>query len=323
MSRVLNDQPRVAASTRDRVLKVADALGYQPHTFAQSLARRTSNLISVVVPAMSSYFFLEVLRGVQDSLSESGFDLIVHLAKTPKDAEAQFDSAHRRGRSAGVLIVSPTVLGGLGERLARARQPVVLIDCVRDGFDSVSVDNVRGGFLATEHLIESGCRRIALVMADPSAVPAANRRDGFREALLAHDLPFDESLVVVSRGDEDGFTEVGGYEATKELFGRGVRPDGVFATSDVQALGVLRAAREYGVDVPGDMKLVGFDNIPLLGYAGITTMSQPMYQLGAIAAARLLERLDDPQLPSVQTVRAPDLVVRSSSGAVATTEVSS
>ena len=315
VSRVLNDQPRVADETRARVLAVAAELGYQPHTFAQSLARRQSNLVSVVVPAMSSYFFLEVLRGIQDSLADSGFDIIVHLAKTPKDAVLQFDRALRRGRSAGVLVVSTAVLSAIGDRLARARQAIVLVDCRHQDFDCISVDNVSGGYRATKHLIELGCTRIALAMASEDAPPATDRRAGYRKALEEHGIAYDEQLVASVGGVEDGFSESSGYESMKRILDSGVRPDGVFATSDVQALGVLRAAEEAGLLIPDHLRLVGFDDIPLLQYAGISTMAQPMYELGSVAALRLLERLDNRDLEPVQHVQAPTLVVRATSDA--------
>lgn len=310
VSRVLNNQPRVAPATRERVLSVAAELGYQPHSFAQSLARRQSNLISVVVPAMTSYFFLEVLRGIQDSLSESGYDIVVHLAKTSKDAEVQFERALRRGRSAGVVVVSPAILSAIRDRIERARTEVVLVDCKLDDFDSITVDNVRGGYEATRHLVELGCRQIALVMADPASPPAFDRCSGYRRALAQYEIPYSEKMVASSSGTDDGFTEDGGYRAMREILDAGERPDGVFVTSDVQALGVLRAAAEFELSTPDRLKVVGFDDIPLLRYAGITTIRQPMYRLGWLAGGRLLERLGDAQLPRLHVVEAPDLVVR-------------
>ncbi len=321
VSRVLNNQPRVAQATRERVLHVADELGYQPHSFAQSLARRQSNLISVVVPAMTSYFFLEVLRGIQDSLADSGYDIVVHLAKARKDAEVQFERSLRRGRSAGVVVISPTVLSAIGHRIERARTAIILVDCKHDDFDSITVDNVRGGFQATRHLVELGCERIALVMADPSSPPAFDRCSGYREALAKFDLPYSDSLVASSTGTDDGFTEEGGYRAMRKILDSGERPDGVFVTSDVQALGVLRAATEFGLSAPGQLKVVGFDDIPLLRHAGITTIRQPMYRLGSLAGGRLLERLADAKLPRLHVVEAPDLVVRGTTSTARAGEV--
>jgi len=311
VSRVLNDNPRVAPETRERVLSVAAELGYQPHSVAQNLARRQSNLVSVVVPAMSSHFFMEVLRGIQDALAASGHDVLVHLAKTRSEGVVQLDRALRRGRSAGILIVSTPFLSSLVERLGRAKQAVVLVDCEHPGFNSISVDNKRGGFLAVDHLLDVGCRKIALLMASRSSTPSSDRHAGYVEALASRDMPVDENLVAVCDGEQDGFTESAGFDAMQRLLQHGARPDGVFATSDVQAIGVLRALRDAGLDVPGDVKVVGFDDMPLIRYAEISTMQQPMYRLGSLGAARLLEQLANPDLPIENSVHAPELIPRS------------
>lgn len=312
VSRVLNKNPRVAPETRQRVLKVAAELGYQPHSVAQNLARRQSNLVSVVVPAMSSHFFMEVLRGIQDALAVSGHDVLVHLARTRSEGVVQVDRALRRGRSAGTLIVSTPFLSSLVDRLGRAKQTVVLIDCEHPEFDSISVDNQRGGFLAVDHLLDAGCSNIALVMASEASKPSSDRYAGYVDALSSRGIAFDENLVAACGGDQDGFTESAGFEAMQGLLATGARPDGVFATSDAQALGVLRALREEGLDVPNDVKVIGFDDLPLIRYADISTMRQPMSQLGALGAARLLERLENPDLPIDNRVHAPELITRSS-----------
>lgn len=311
VSRVLNDQPRVAAKTRERVLEVAADLGYQPHSFAQNLARRQSNLVSVVVPTMASHFFMEVLRGVQDGLAGSGHDILVHLARTPADAAAQLDRALRRGRSAGVLVVSAPPPDAFVERLRRSRAAVVLIDCQRNGFDSIAVDNVGGGEMAVDHLVEVGCRRIALVMASENTAPSRDRRTGYLRAIEKHGLAYDENLVRVCVGPEDGFTESAGYDAMSEILATTPRPDGVFATSDVQAIGALRAIETAGLGVPDDVRVIGYDDIPMLQYAGVSTMRQPMYRIGRLGAARLLAKIDDRNLPIDGSVYAPELVVRS------------
>jgi LacI family transcriptional regulator len=260
---------------------------------------------------MSSHFFMEVLRGIQDALAASGHDVLVHLAKTRSEGVVQLDRALRRGRSAGTLIVSTPFLSSLVERLGRAKQAVVLVDCEHPEFDSISVDNKRGGFLAVDHLLDAGCRKVALLMASRTSKPSSDRHTGYVEALASRGISVDEKLVAVCDGEQDGFTESAGFDAMQRLLARGARPDGVFATSDVQALGVLRALREAGLDVPGDVKVVGFDDLPLVRYADISTMRQPMYHLGSLGAARLLERLQNPGMPIENRVHAPELIARS------------
>ncbi|MDX1741089.1 MAG: LacI family DNA-binding transcriptional regulator, partial [Rhodothermales bacterium] len=137
VSRVLNNNPRVSAKTRSRVLEVAQELGYEPHPSARSLARRRSSVVSAVIPMVTNYFFMEVLRGLQDRLGQSEFDLLVYTARTVEEVGTQLDRALHRGRSAGVLLFSTPIGEHHIARMRRFGQPVVLVDCSHPEFDSV------------------------------------------------------------------------------------------------------------------------------------------------------------------------------------------
>ncbi len=318
VSRVLNDHPRVSDATRRRVFRVAERLGYEPHASAQSLARQHTRLIAAVVPMLTSYFFMEVIRGLQDRLAESGFDLLVHASRSVEDVDRPLERALQRGRSDGLLLVSTPLTVARAARLARSHTPVVLVDSSHAEFDSVSVDNRRGGYEATRHLVERGHRRIALIMPSAASVPAAERRAGYLDALAEADIPVDDHLIFATDGDDaHGYTRRAGYEAMLRVLSLAPadRPTAAFVAADVMALGAHRAAREAGLRVPEDLALVGFDDVEPSAYVGLTTLRQPMYEMGQLAIAKLLRRLREPELPPSHTTFAPRLVVRQTTGA--------
>ena len=321
VSRVFNEHPRVSETTRRRVFRVAEELGYQPHASAQSLARQNTQLISAVVPMMTSFFFMEVLRGIQDSLDESAYDLLVYASRTLSRVDGQLARAVQRGRSDGLLLVSTPLTGERAAVLTASRRAVVLVDSAHDAFDSVAIDNRRGGLEATRHLVERGHERIGLVLPVETSVPAAERRAGYADALAEVGIDCDERLVVcadVDR-DQDGYTRYAGYCAMKTLLERfegdpAGRPTAVFVAADVMALGAMRAAHEAGLRLPDDLQMVGFDDTASAAYVGLTTLAQPMVEMGKLATEKLLRRLREPDTPPSHTVFAPRLVVRETSG---------
>ena len=319
VSRVFNDHPRVSDSTRQKVFKVADKLGYEPHASAQSLARKNTRVVSAVVPMMTSFFFMEVLRGLQDRLDESDYDLLVYAARTLGRVDGQLGRALQRGRSDGMLLVSTPVTGVRARRLAASRRPVVLVDSFHEDLDSVCVDNVRGGADAARHLLDRGHDRIGLILPLAESVPAQDRRAGVEQAMREAGRAMDPRHIVVADWDHEqhGYTRFAGYRAMQQLLELPVseRPTAVFAAADVMALGALRAAREAGLSIPGDLEIVGFDDVASSAYVGLTTLRQPMVEMGKLATEKLLRRMENPETPPSHTVFAPRLVVRETTGA--------
>ncbi len=314
VSRVFNNSPRVADDTRARVERVARAMGYRPHAMAQGLARRSTNLVSAVIPVLTNYFYMEVLRGMQDALAASDYDLIVYAATTPEDIEGQLARALQRGRSEGLLMLSTPVNDERRRRLAQARQAVVLVDAQHPDFDSILVDNVEGAVRATRHLIEAGYQRIAHITVYPEPPPARDRRAGYEHAMHAAGRT---PMIVASDKRPYGFCEESGYEAMRTLIEQETRPDAVFIASDVQALGALCALQDAGLRVPEDVAVVGFDDIKVSAYARLTTLRQPMYEMGVLSINRLLAHLAQPDLPPQRHLFVPDLVCRASTGVFA------
>ena len=322
VSRVLNGSPRVSQATRERVFDVAQELGYQPNASAQNLARQNTRVVAAVVPAMTSPFYMEVLRGVQDRLDASDYDLVVHTSRTLDKVDGALGRAVRRGSSDGLLLVSTPVTEARAE-LLRGAGPVVLVDQAHDAFDAVTVDNRRGGSEAVHHLAARGHERIGIVLPVRESAPARERHAGALDALAELGLAPDERLVVWADWDhnEHGYTRNAGYLGMQTLLARFAddpagAPTGVFVAADVLALGALRAAREAGLDATSTaFDVVGFDDIASSAYVGLTTLRQPMAEMGTHAAERLLRRLAEPDLSPAHTVYAPTLVVRETTGA--------
>ncbi len=315
VSRVFSGSAPVAEATRERVFAVAEELGYEPNVSARSLARKSTGLLAAVVPMLTSYFFMEVIRGVQDRLAESDYDLLVFASRSPEHVDAQLARAVQKGRADGLLLCSTPLTPPRAEVL-RAAAPAVLVDSVHPDFDSVAVNNREGGYVATRHLLDAGYERVALIAPHAASVPGLERRGGYEDALREAGRTVEERLIVTSESEEQhGYTREAGYAAMQHLLRLPEPPDAVFAASDVQALGVLKALREAGLRAPDDVALVGFDDIRTSAYVGLTTLSQPMYEMGKAAIDKLLGRLDDPERPVSHTTFSARLSVRETCGA--------
>ena len=313
VSRVFNDSPRVSPKTRDRIYAIAKELGYQPNESARNLARQQSSLVSAVIPMMTSYFYLEVLQGVQDRIASSNYDLLVYSAPSLEEVDGTLNNVLSRGKSAGILLFSSPLDDHRLNMLRESEQNVVLVDQQHPEFDSISIDNEEGGYLAARHLIDHGYRRIGLIMADKESLPSLTRAAGFRRAHAEMGLPIDEQLIYsAGHAPFHGYTEETGYEAMQAMLNLDERPDAVFAVSDIQALGAKRAVEEAGLNIPDDIGLIGFDDIMISRYVGLATIRQPMKEMGSLAMDRLLQRLEGDDAEVSHTVFLPELVERMS-----------
>lgn len=318
ISRVLNNHPSVTPETRSRVIEVAKRLNYQPHTYAQRLARRQSETISAVIPFFTNYFFIEILRGVQDKISELGYDLVLYGVDRADQVESYTIKALQRGKVDGILFFSMKIPEKILARLKETNLPIGLVDTISPDFDSISVANAEGAYAATTHLIELGHRSVGMVNAQPVSAPALERLQGYRRAIERHGMQFSESLVKIGKNTkQDGFNRDAGYEAMMEFVKMGPEmPRAFFISSDIQAMGAITALNENGLRIPEDVALVGFDDIELARHMKLTTMHQPMFQMGVLAIERLVTRMSNPKMEILHTTFSPTLMVRESCGAL-------
>jgi LacI family transcriptional regulator len=328
VSRVINNSPQISPATREKVLKVIRELKYQPSAMAQSLARKKSNIIACVVPLFTGYFYFEVLNGVQQTLSNYGYDLILYNVDKLEKKDEILKRTIRERKVDGVLLISMPISDKLVSRFRESKLPIVIVDSYHDALDSITVENKEGAFLATEHLIKLGHKRIGMINGNLSSVPAANRLKGFRAALNSYNIICHENLIinVGLNGDpeilyNDGFNKIAGYKAMRHLLSLNAeRPTAVFISSDIQATGAIKAIREHGLKIPHDITIVGFDDIELSEYLGLTTVHQPMYEMGTLAVERLMAKIAGNDSDNFKTVFPTRLVIRETCGAYKKTD---
>lgn len=322
VSRVINNSPQISPSTRLKVQQVIRELKFQPSAMARSLARKKSNIIGCVVPRFTGYFYFEVLNGIQQTLSNSGYDLILYNIDKLEKKDEILKRTIRERKVDGVLLISLSISDKLAARFIEAKLPIVLVDSYHDALDSITVENKEGAFLATEYLIGLGHRKIGMINGCLSSVPALNRLEGFKAALRQYHIAYDDQLVVSveTNGDpaileNDGFNKLAGYKAMCRLLAlKGDRPTAVFVSSDIQATGAIQAIREHGLKIPADLAIIGFDNIELSEYLGLTTVHQPMYEMGTVAANRLIAKIAGEVFDNFKTNFPTHLVIRETCG---------
>lgn len=314
VSRVLNSSSEVSEATRQRVQAAIEKLQFRPQRTARTLAQQQTHALAVAMPSFTSLFYVEMLKGIKDELREHDIDLLL----CNLGSNAPYQTLYRfltRGAVDALLLTSLPVDDQLERELMKLHAPVMLIGSRTEQFDSLYWDDALGSELATQHLIEQGHRRIAMITAHPWSYNTDGRLQGYRRALEAAGIAFDPDLLAVGETTKHaGFSEEAGFEAMQKLIAMDDRPTAVFVSSDVQAFGSMKAVREAGLSIPGDLALVGYDNLKLSGYFGLTTVDQHMYDVGQRAAKRLLERMgsDDSGARITERIE-PTLVVRESS----------
>ncbi len=294
VSRVINKSPQITDATKSRVLVAIKALNYQPHTVAQSLARRRTNTIGCIIPFFTGFFYLELLRGIQRTATSLQNDLILYSVDNKSNKEIFLSRVLKERRVDGVLLVSLEIDDDYAEQFSVQHFPIVLVDGDHAVLDSIKVDNIEGARQATNHLIGLGYPTIAMIDGQLKSVPARLRLAGYKQALAEHGRAFDESYFVACDFAEeaDGFNKEAGYVAMQRLLDLGDRrPRSVFVSSDIQAIGAMRAIRERSLRIPEDVAVVGFDDIELAEHVGLTTVKQPTTRMGQVAVDRLIAKV--------------------------------
>lgn len=302
VSLVMRNAPNVSDRRRKAVLDAADRLGYRPNAAARSLAERRSNTLGVVVNDLHNTFFADLVDGVHEVAQANGFRLLLNTAWRTDIDERQAVEAFLEYRVDGILVLGPTADGDT-LRDASKNTPVVTIGSSFPGVDAVVNDDLRGGELAAEHLVDLGHRDIVHLDGGNGA-GADHRREGFCGVM--------ESMGLEVRVVPGEFTERSGLEAAIDLVEAGMVPTAVFAANDLAAVGMIDALTVAGHPVPESVSVIGYDNTHLaqLRHIGLTTIHQPRVEMGRLAAEIVLERLESGRRQSVCHVVTPELVVR-------------
>lgn len=323
VSRVINANGYVHPDTREKVLSAAAKLNYRRNGLARGLKRQRTDTVGLVIGDVANPFAAEIIRGVREVLNLHGFTLFVCVSEQSVQEEAAAFESLADHRVDGMIIATRASKKGNANlaKLLDANIPIVALgrDFIHPQIDFVSADHFKGGYDATEHLIKLKHKRIGFIGIKQSYGAGLKRFQGYLKALRAHGITAEEDLIVGGRkGTEQapGYsTEEVGYEGMKHLLSLRKKLTAVFARNDFTALGAISAIKQSGLAIPGDIAVVGFDDIPLAAHTSppLTTVFQPTFEQGRIAAEFLLRRMETTEpLPRTETVLPCRLVVRES-----------
>lgn len=313
VSRALNNKGELSPDTRARVLAAAERLHYVPSAVARALASGATKTLGLIITNSASPVYAAVVHAIEGAAHAVGYGLLLCNSAGSQD-QALRCLAMLQSKQVDGLILAPAQTDRRDiEALQRSGIPFVLL--LRHfpdlSTDYVIMDNQEAGRLVTDHLLQRGHRRIGHVAGPAHISSAQGRLDGYRQALAAHGVPFDERLV-----RHAPFTMDGGYQTARQMLSYPQRPSAIFAATDMQAVGVLKAARELGLRIPGDLALAGGDDIELAEYLEppLTSFSQPSAEIGAQVVNILMARIGGDREGVQQVVLKPQLIVRRSSG---------
>lgn len=315
VSRVLSGKSYVNEQTRIHVLRAVNELNYRPNALAKSLKMGCTNTIALMVPTIENEIFPIIARGVEDTARRNGYTVI--LCNTYEDMELEKDYINKlRTRWIDGFIVSSMLPNSHHIRQLKADGfPVVLTARYYDeSIDAVVIDNYKAAYDAVCYLIKTGHKRIAIALGRRELSIYQRRLEGYIDALKAYNIPVDESLIIDETNGRNSF-----YYLMQGMIKRGNIPDAVFATSDPKAFVVMRAIRDCGLRIPEDVSVLGFDNVEISALIDppLSTVSQPLYDIGVLAAKKLItmirlkEKNEEPAAPVVDILNT-DLIIRKS-----------
>ena len=316
VSRVLNNDSRVAPRTRARVLRVMERLEYTPNAIARGLVTNRTGLIGVVVSDIMNPFYPQFLEAIGSQLADHGRKMLLFNAGgQEQEADESYTRVLLEQRVDGIIFTSAIRDSGLVHQLVDRQFPVVLTNRYTSGVpcDMAIGDNEAGAASAAQHLLGLGHARIAVVAGHPQASTSYDRLEGFRAALAAAGHVLDDELVRVAY-----FNPEAAQAEAMELLSLADPPTAIFCLNDVMAFGVLNAVKMLGRTVPGDVSVIGFDDIWMASWEifQLTTVHQPLAEMARASVDLLVERLADPERSTRKLVFPSRLVVRSTTGSV-------
>lgn len=312
VSRVINDKGEVSDTTRARVLKAIDVLGYRPNALARSMVAGQTYTLGCISPSLIDHTFALSIEGAQAEARRQGYFVLTGSAPTEDDIEPLLEEMLHR-RVDGLLVLNPYA----DDRylhflpLIKKDMAVVYLHNVPPNapVSSVRCDDREGGYKATNYLIGLGHTAIAMIMGPVNEECTSDRLAGYRQALEQAGLDFDSALV--ARGD---WSATSGHQITRQFIAANVNFSAIFAQNDQMAVGAVKALHEAGLDVPDAISVIGFDDIPLASYFDppLTTLSQPLGETGERAVRLLIETIQNPSRPPEQVLIHTRLVERAS-----------
>lgn len=315
VSRALNDDPKVTDETKKLVLRIADELNYRPNIIARNFAKKTSNIIGLILPDITDEFFSELIKGVDEVTYQHNYFTMVISSHRYLQLENTLNSVLRNGLLGGLILLVPTISKNLKTILSQTKIPFVIISggMHSTDYDVVSVDNYQGAYDMTNYLIKKcGYKKIAHISGPKENDDAKIRVKAFLDACKENDIKVTSKFLV-----EGDFTRESGLRLGTELLNLKDRPEVIFAANDMMALGCYDAAAKKGLSIPDDIAVAGFDDIFVSQYLNppLTTVSAQIEDEGKEAAELLIEKIKNKNNPTVQTKKvkiATELIIRQS-----------
>jgi LacI family transcriptional regulator len=319
VSRVVNNDPNVKQSTRDRVMAIIEQEGFRPNLAARMLVTQRTMVIGIVIPHtllvtfQDQYYFPTLLQGIAEATLHRDYATLLWWGQSHEHEEKFLQRILQQNRLVdGLIVASARTRDPLVHRLVQAGTPFVMVERpleFADQISYVSVDNVAAAKTVIEHLYKHGRRRIGTITGAMDNVDAQDRLTGYRAGLESTGLPFDPDLIY-----EGQWTRVSGYLGAKHLLHSGV--DAIFAANDVTAIGVFQAIQDAGLRIPDNVAVVGFDDLPnaVQVTPHLTTIRQPIQQKGIVATNLLIDLIEDKREGTQQLILPTQLIIRHSCG---------
>ncbi|PRR93554.1 MULTISPECIES: catabolite control protein A [Bacillus] len=304
VSRVVNGNPNVKPTTRKKVLEAIDRLGYRPNAVARGLASKKTTTVGVIIPDISSIFYSELARGIEDIATMYKYNIILSNSDQNTDKELHLLNTMLGKQVDGIVFMGGNITDVLVEEFKRSPVPIVLAASVEEQAQtpSVNINYEQAIYDSVQLLVEKGHKRIAFV-SGPMSEPINSMRKlaGYKRALEEAGITFDDALVA-----EGDYSYDSGIESLAHLLEQSDKPTAVIAATDEMALGVIHGAQDRGVSIPEDLEVIGFDNtrLSLMVRPQLTTVVQPTYDIGAVAM-RLLTKLMNKEQVDDQIVELP------------------
>ncbi|MBC7937622.1 MAG: LacI family DNA-binding transcriptional regulator [Rhizobacter sp.] len=313
VSKALKDRHDIGVATKQRVVELAHKLNYIPNPYAGGLRKRKSKTIALVLPEVADSFFSLAINGIEATAQEKEYHVLIYLTHESFTKEQAILKDFQSGRVDGVLmsITSETSTHNHIQELYDSGMPIVFFDRVCESIDTakITTDDFEGGYKATQHLIDCGCKKIALLSISTSLSISNKRMEGYKKALDDNHIKFSPSDIVQCSNDAEK-----SYNSIKKLLSHRSRPDGIIATVEKFTTNTYLACKELGLFIPGDVKVISFSNLPTAPILNpsLTTITQPAFEMGKAASTVLFKALNKSSfnlkqesivIPSVLTVR--------------------
>lgn len=317
VSRALNDNHKISAATKKLVLETAAKLNYKQNKVAQALRSGKSNNVGVIVPRIDSNFFASVIRGIEEELHPKGYHVIICQTHENEIRELENINTLFNAQVDGILLSISNINKGneaIFKNILTKKTPIIFFDrkMNMDGVGSVTINDFEGGYIATKHLIEKGCKKIAHFSGDQSLEIFKNRFEGYKQALIDNGLEFNQEYVIRIKSSVEE-----GIKATQELLKLKSKPDAIFSSSDFAGLGAIQELKNNGYNIPEDFCIVGFGNEPFTKFMelSISTIDQSPLEMGKMTAKVFLEQTSNSEklISEKKVVLAPELIIRKSS----------